>query len=225
MQDYLASQSTQHVIEHLQDIWRYPQEPSPDVLRQITEFVIGLEEPYRTIGFQKITEHTISNMSLHILALMAIFQQKAEQEGISLENRDKTFDHIKQEAFQILDALSKNISVQSLDDLAVLSNITVGLQTLSRTDSAQEAQSWLYELPTMYYHQLEQEKLVIKVQHREWEIVKAIAHQSTNFIGWTFHAAIQGPVISVQIPPITLPSKVDHPIPLEPNKILYTSAA
>jgi len=154
---------TQRIIEHLADQWRYPQEPSPEELRHITEFVIGLQEPYRTIGLEKIAEHTISNMSLHILALMATFQQKAEQEGILPEDRKETFDHIQPGAFGILRELGKHISVQSLDDLAALTNITVSLQTLSRSDTAEAAQSWLYELPTIYYRQLTQESLMVSV--------------------------------------------------------------
>jgi len=154
---------TQRIIEHLAELWRYPQEPSPDELRHITEFVIGLQEPYRTIGLEKIAEHVLSNMSLHILALMATFQQKAEQEGISTEDRKETFEHIQPQAFRILDELSKCVSVRSLDDLAALTSITVSLQTLSQHDSAEAAQSWLYELPTMYYRQLTQESLVVSV--------------------------------------------------------------
>ena len=224
MQDDRSSQRTQRIIEHLEDLWRYPQEPSPDVLKQITEFIISLQEPYRSIGFQKIAEHAINNISLHILALMATFEQKAEQEGISLENRDETFNRITPETFRILDALSKNISVQSLDDIAALCNITIGLQTLSQTNFAQEAQSWLYELPTMYYNQLEQENLVVKVPHREPEIAKAVAPQSVNFIDWAPHETIQGRSISIQIP-IPAPQQVEYPAPVEPNKILYTPAA
>lgn len=160
---------TQRIIEHLAELWRYPQEPSPDELRHITEFVIGLQEPYRTIGLEKIAEHTISNLSLHILALMATFQQKAEQEGISAEARQETFDQIQPEAFRILDQLSKHVSVESLDDLVALTNITVSLQTLSRSDTAEAAQSWLYELPTIYYRQLTQESLMLSVRDLKGE--------------------------------------------------------
>src|SRR5437867_351208 len=104
---------TQRIIEHLEDLWRYPQEPTPDEIKHITEFVVGLQEPYRTIGLEKISEHTISNMSLHILALMATFQQKAEQEGISTEDRKETLDHVQPETFRILDELSKHVSVRT----------------------------------------------------------------------------------------------------------------
>src|SRR5713101_2925626 len=160
---------TQRIIEHLEDLWDYPQEPSPDVLRQITEFVVGLQEPYKTIGLKKIAEHTISNMSLHILATMATFQQKAEEEGIRSEDRQETLAHVQPETFRILHELSKPVSVRSLDDLAALTNITVSLQTLSQNDSAEAAQSWLYELPTMYYRQLTQENLVVNVHSLEWK--------------------------------------------------------
>ena len=78
MQDDQLSLRNQHIIEHLEKLWQTPQEPSLDILKQIIEFVVGLEEPYQTIGSKKIAEHAISNMSLHILSLMATFQQKAE---------------------------------------------------------------------------------------------------------------------------------------------------
>lgn len=58
------------------------------------------------------------------------------------------------------------ISLSSLDDLAVLSNIVIGLQTLSQTHSAQEAQSWLYELPTLCYQQLAREHLLEETQRK-----------------------------------------------------------
>jgi hypothetical protein len=202
---------TQRIMEHLAELWRYPQEPSPDELRHITEFVIGLQEPYRTIGLEKIAEHTISNMSLHILALMATFQQKAEQEGIRTEDRKETFDHIQPVAFGILRELGKNISVQSLDDLAALTNITVSLQTLSRHDSAEAARSWLYELPTMYYRQLTQE-MVVRVQ--VFESVSVSVSASINWI--PFNEAATGFLVPGIGPTqmAMLPKSVEVPVNL-----------
>src|SRR5260370_16806611 len=168
MQNDQSLPRTQRIIEHLEGLWRCPQEPSPNELRQITEFIVSLQEPYRSTGLEIIARHTVSNMSLHILALMATFQQKAEQEAISTEDRKETFEHIQPEAFRILDELSKHVSVRSLDVLAALTNITVSLQTFSQNDSPQPAQSWLSTFPTLNYPQLAKEILVVKVQWLDW---------------------------------------------------------
>ena len=63
--------------------------------------------------------------------------------------------------FPLMLGLSSNISIQSLNDLLTLSNITVGLYRLSHVDSAERAQRWMYKLPKLYYSQLEQAHLLI----------------------------------------------------------------
>jgi hypothetical protein len=196
MQDKQSTQRTQHILEQLEDLSTYPQEPAPDVLRQITEFIVGLQEPYRAMGLKKIAEHIVSNMSLHVLALMVTFQQKAEEEGISLENRDEAIEHIKPVAFEILDKLSKGISIQSLDDIVALNNISVGLQTLSQSDSAEEAQSWLYELPAIYYRQLTQENLLVNVHIPEMKSSNVILSQAPPHFSWISFDTTQGIVLS-----------------------------
>jgi len=196
MQNEKLSSRTQFIIEQLEKLWQHLQEPSPEVLKQVTEFIVGLQEPYRTIGLEKIAERAISNMSIHILDLMATFQQRAEKEGISLEDCKETFDHINPTTFQILRELSKHISVHSLDDLAALSNITDGLQTLSQVSSAEEAQSWLYELPTMYYQQLAQENLVVNVNPPKPKEISVKVSQVTFATNWIPYDTAQGIVLS-----------------------------
>lgn len=153
---------TQSILEHLENLWRCLNEPSPTILRRIVEFITTLDEPHRSASFKIIAEHFISNMGLHILDLMTTFQQKAEEENISSANQQETLNHVLQEAPRILEELIKRVSIQSLDDIAALSNISVELQMLSSSETAQDAQSWLYELPSMYCRQLTQEKLVAK---------------------------------------------------------------
>lgn len=153
---------TQNILEHLEKTWELPQELSPENLRYITELVMRLQEPYRATGLKVVAGHIINDMSLHILNILSTFQRKSETEGISLEERDETFDATVSEIFQILNELTKHVSVQSLDEVAILSNITISLQTASETTLAIEAQSLLYELPTMYYSQLVQEHLIVK---------------------------------------------------------------
>src|SRR5437588_11472525 len=96
---------TQRIIAHLQDIWQRPQPITPDELKRITEFVLGLPEQYKQIGLAKIAGHAINSMSLHILNLLAIFQQYAEQEGIGLSDVKDTLDHILPDTFRILSDL------------------------------------------------------------------------------------------------------------------------
>ena len=139
-------------------------EPSAEQLKRITEFVVGLDEPYRTIGLTAIAEHLVSCMKLHFLDIMATFQQKAEQEGIDAEERECTFEDILPKRFPVMMGLSKRLTKQSLDDLTVLSNVTIGLYGLSQSDSAEEAQSWMYELSTLYPRRLAREGFVINIQ-------------------------------------------------------------
>jgi len=160
---------TQRIIEYLEDLWKRPHTPSHDDLKRITEFVIGLPEEYRTVGLTTIANHFVNGMGLHMLDNMAKFQQKAEQEGISPKECRKTFDNVLPETFQVLATLSRQVSVTSLDGLAILSNISIALYTLSRADSAEEAQTWLYELPEAYHNELVEKNLVVNLQDQEGE--------------------------------------------------------
>ncbi|MEO7019540.1 MAG: hypothetical protein ABI234_05265 [Ktedonobacteraceae bacterium] len=181
-----SSQRVHNILEHLEELWQLPHEPSAADLKNITEFVIGLQEPYRTIGLRQIAEHTMSNIHLQILSLMALFQQKAEEEGISLASQYKTFEQINPIAFQVMDDVNKNCSISSFEDLSALCSIAVGLQMLSQSDSAQEAQSWLYELPTTYYQQLEQEKLIIPgtsdIPFKNWTSYVSVTPTPTRIV-------------------------------------------
>jgi hypothetical protein len=113
-------------------------------------------------------------MQLHLLALMAIFQKRAEQEGISLQECQATLNDTLPEAFQTLKALSTHLSVRSLDELAALNNITIALYTLSEAETAEEAQRWLYELPTVYSQKLRQAGLLLDVQRPGNEVLMKI---------------------------------------------------
>jgi len=153
------------IIGQLEALWRSSQDISSDTLKSITEMLLQFPDTYKTIGLQKIAEHSISAINLHILSLMALLQREASAEGIDSQELAETLEQVQPVLFQIIDRLSKDLSLSSLDDLAVLSNIVISLQTLSRTHSAQEAQSWLYELPTMCYQQLSQEHLLKEAQN------------------------------------------------------------
>ncbi len=161
MPNQQLSERIRRIIAHLQEAWQQPQPISPDDLKRITEFIVALPEQYKQTGLAKIAGYATNTMSLHILNLLAIFQQYAEQEGISASNMEETLKYILPDTFRVLSDLDSQVRVQSLDDVAALTNITTNLQVLSSSDTAEEAQSWLYELPTMYYQQLSQEKLTM----------------------------------------------------------------
>jgi hypothetical protein len=185
MQYQQSPERTQRLIEHMKDLWNQSQPIDADHLQKIIQFVQSLPEQYKQIGLTKIAEYTTAGMSMHLLSLMAIFQQCAEQEGISAEDVKDTFDHILPEAFRILPKLGKKIQVQSLDDLVALANITVNLQILSLSDNAENAQNWLYELPDMYYQQLSQEKLIGNKPIERISVETNTPHKST---GWIFQS-------------------------------------
>ena len=155
---------TQQLISYLEGLWERPHKPSPEILKRITEFLSHLPGPYRALGMTKIAEYFVSTMSLHFLDIMAIFQQKAEDEGIDREERIETLQGVMPELFSEMMGISKHIHLRSLDDLVTLTNITFGLYTLSQVDTAEEAQGWMYELPVIYRRQLSQERLIANLQ-------------------------------------------------------------
>ena len=155
---------TQQLVNYLEDLWERPHEPSPEILKRITEFLSQLPSPYQALGMTKIAEHLVSMMSLHFLNIMAIFHQKAEDEGIDREERTETLQGVMPELFSEMMGISKHIHIRSLDDLVTFTNITFGLYTLSQVDTAEEAQGWMYELPVTYRRQLSQERLIANLQ-------------------------------------------------------------
>jgi hypothetical protein len=155
---------TQQLINHLEELWKPPYQPSSEMLKRVIEFLAQLPEPYQALGITKIAEYLVSNLSLHFLDILAIFQQKAEGEGIDSEERIQTLRGIMPELFPEMMSISKQVFIRTLDDLITLSNITFSLYTLSQVNSAEEAQGWMYELPVLYKRQLVQEHLITNLQ-------------------------------------------------------------
>jgi len=153
----------QRVIEHFKNACENLEEISPELLADISKFIVGLSEPYKNTALNMIAEYMVGTMKVHILSLMTTFQNNAKQDGIRPENCKETFEQVLPETFRILSELSKNISVESLDELYTLTHITGSLQTLNETTSAAMAQNSLYRLPSMYYRELDKEHLVTKV--------------------------------------------------------------
>lgn len=172
----------QNILEYLADLWKSSYTPSNEDLRRIAEFVVHLPDTYKSTALTTLAERFVNGISLHILDLMVTYQQKAEQEGISAEDVQRTFEDIFPGVFSTLETLRKQLSIQSLEALAAFSNITIPLYTLSKVDSAEVAQSWLYELPETYQSELRQEKMLTDTQYLHTTTPRP--DQSSNFTHW-----------------------------------------
>lgn len=160
MQREQLSPRDQRLLEHLKSAWQDQEQLPPDSMQQITGLVLGLPEEYRAAGLREIANDVVSSMNMHMLKLIEMFQEKAEEEGISVRSRDKTLTRVVPETFAVMEKVHTQLRVRSLDDLVALVNIATSLQTLSQSDSAEEVHSWLYELPMMFYRQLVQVGLI-----------------------------------------------------------------
>ena len=158
-------QNKEASIEHLENQWRSVHEPTSIItLKRIIEFIMSLDEENRTAWLTEIAKHLANISCQHFLEMLVIFTQRAEQEGIDLKEREETFHDILNVSFPLMLGLSSNISIQSLNDLLTLNNITIGLYRLSHVDSAERAQRWMYKLPKLYHSQLAQEHLIINAK-------------------------------------------------------------
>ncbi len=155
---------TQSAIEHLEDQWRSVHEASSIRWKPLIELIVSLDEENRTAWLTEIGKHLANILGQHFLEMLVIFAQRAEQEGIDLKERAETFYDILNVSFPAMLGLSRNISIQSLDDLLTLSSITAGLYRLSQHDSAERAQRWMYKLPKLYHSQLAQAHLIINAK-------------------------------------------------------------
>ena len=158
MELHEISQRDQNIIEHLASLWPLSSPITSERLQAVVEMLarFSSETSYQEIGIQKVAEYLTGSMNLRLLSLLATFLQKAEEEKMRPERIAKVLDRVLPSLFAILARLPQDIHTQSLDDLSVLANITVGLQELSQTSSAVEAQSWLRDLPKMYYRRLQE---------------------------------------------------------------------
>ncbi len=198
---HALSQHNQQLINHLENLWRQPPTLSSESLKRINEILEQFPEAYKISGMTKIAEYLASLMGLHYLDIIATFQQKAEDEDISQEERRQTLSGIMPELFSEMMGISKQIVTRDLDALVTLSNITLSLYTLSQVNTAEEAQSWMYELPIIYRQQLRQEHLITSLQ-----LYLTTAKASTTV---SFSGTVSWPdslPASVEVPPITAPN-------------------
>ncbi len=157
-------QNKEASIKHLENQWRSVDEASSIRFRPLIELIVSLDEEDRTAWLTEIAKHLANILCQHFLEMLVIFAQRAEQEEIDLEEREGTFHDTLEASFPLMLGLSSNISIQSLNDLLTLSNITVGLYRLSHVDSAERAQRWMYKLPKQYRSQLAQAHLIINAK-------------------------------------------------------------
>lgn len=148
------------IIARLSNSWQSFRGSSPDQMTSIIRFVEEIDGLYRQAAFNGIVRHITNSMQLHILSLLATFHDKATEEGISQEDYKETLSQVLPELFHILEEIDTYCSCPELDQLIDWVNITASLQTLSRSDTAEEAQGWLYELPDIYYQQLKERGLL-----------------------------------------------------------------
>ena len=105
-----SSLRTQRILEHLEQQVRRPHEPSHENFKRIIESILTIPEAYRAIGLTTIAEHFVNGMEMHLLELVATFEEKAEKEGISTREYQATLRDVLPEAFQTLAALRKQLT-------------------------------------------------------------------------------------------------------------------
>lgn len=177
-------QRTQRILEHLEQQLRRPHEPSHENFKAIVECVLNLPEAYKGIGLMTIADHFVNGMEMHLLDLVAIFERNAAQEGIPEHEYQITLQDVLPKVAQTLSVLRKQLCITSLDELAALNNITIRLYTLSSSDTAAEAEQWLYEIPTTYLRQLGQANLLQNERHNDQEASDSPATPPTHFTKW-----------------------------------------
>lgn len=209
------SQRTQHLVDSLKDLWSRPHKPSHEELKRILEFVVHLPDPYRAAAMTTIAENLVSSIGLHYLDILATFREKAGQEGIDAEEQEATLVDSMTELFPLLMGLSKRIVVQSLDDLATLSAITIGLYGLSHAETAEQAQRWIYSLPKVYMRQLAQEHMV--AHHQTYFTVTVHAVTVPFVIG-------QSQVVPSASQPVVERPQITISIGSQPTRIVGSNA-
>src|SRR5579864_7040438 len=108
------SPRTQQLISHLETLWKRPCQPSPEMLKRISEFLTQLPDSYQALGISKIAEYFTSSMGLHFLDLMARFQQNAKLEGMDKEEIVATLEGAITEFFPEMMGISKQVLTRSL---------------------------------------------------------------------------------------------------------------
>src|SRR5947207_1054948 len=118
----------QHVIEHLKCACKNLQKISPELLADISTFIVSLSDSQKHTAWEMIADYLVSTMKVHLLSLMTTFQKNAEQDDIRPEHCKETLEEI----FKTFHLLNEKVSIQSLDNLYTLTHIIGSLQALSK---------------------------------------------------------------------------------------------
>ncbi len=165
MQDkHFASPRTNRLLEHFEKLWQHPYELSFDTLKRL---ITDLPEGNQVLGIETLAEYLLDVMKMHFLDIVATFHQKAEEEGIDVNECAETIKDVMPESLHVLQNLGKHLSVHSVEDLATLASVTLGLYVASEVESAEQAQRWMYKLPKIYSDRLQEEHLV---RHVQWTV-------------------------------------------------------
>lgn len=159
-QEQEISQRTQNLLDSVKDLWKQLEELSHKDVQSILDMAARLPEPYRAVVMNGIAEKLGSSMVVHYLDILATFRHMTGQEKIDTVEQAATITDSMADLLPIITGLTRRLAVQTLDDLATLAAITVGLFGLSHAESAEQAQYWLYALPQEYARQLAQEHLI-----------------------------------------------------------------
>jgi hypothetical protein len=213
------SQRAQLLVDSLKDLWNRPHTTPQEELNRILDFVVHLPNPYRAAALMTIAENLVSSIGLHYLDILATFREKAEQEDIDAEEQEATLVDSMTELFPLLMGLSKRIVVQSLDDLATLSAITIGLYGLSHAETAEQAQRWIYSLPKVYMRQLAQEHMFAPQQTHFTVTVHAVAVPFA--IG---QSQLTFPFVSSASQPVVAHPQITISIGSQPTRIVESNA-
>lgn len=168
------SEHTSRLLTRFEELWQNPYELSFDTLKRL---ITDLPEESRVFGIETLAEYLVNAMKLHFLDIVAIFHQKAEEEGIDERESAETISDVMPEAFQMLQNIGSQLSVHSVEGLLILANITFGLYALSEVESAEEAQRWMYKLPKIYRNRLDEEHLIVAPA----QLTVTISTTSTGF--------------------------------------------
>ena len=213
------SQRAQLLVDSLKGLWNRPHTTSQEEQNRILDFVVHLPNPYRAAALMAIAENLISSIGLHYLDLLATFREKAEQEDIDAKEQEATLVDSMTELFPLLMSLSKRIVVQSLDELATLSAITIGLYGLSHAETAEQAQRWIYSLPKVYMRQLAQEHMFAPQQTHFTVTVHAVTVPFA--IG---QSQLTFPFVSSASQPVVAHPQITISIGSQPTRIVESNA-
>ena len=153
----------QGFVEELEKYWKSIHDLSSKDLRKM---LLSLPDKYRNMAIQAVAEYLTNSMKLHLLQTATIFYQHAEEDGIGMKECEATLQDVEADAYSVME-LNQSLSVHTYKDLFKLGKITASIQGLGESDTAEDAQNWLYNLPAIYSGRLEREHLIKPVSETQ----------------------------------------------------------